>query len=46
MKKYKRVFLIVLDSLGVGETSDAVNFGDVGANTLKHINDEYELFMF
>lgn len=37
MKKYKRIFLIVLDSLGVGEASDAVLYDDVGANTLKHI---------
>lgn len=43
--KYKRVFLIVLDSVGVGEASDAVNFGDIGANTLKHVDDEYELFV-
>lgn len=30
----KRVFLIVLDSFGVGELPDAQKFGDVGANTL------------
>ena len=35
--KFKRIFLIILDSLGVGETSDAVNYDDVGANTLGHI---------
>ena len=33
MKKYKRVFLIVLDSLGVGDAHDAQQFGDEGANT-------------
>ncbi|MFR7591402.1 MAG: phosphopentomutase [Longibaculum sp.] len=37
MKKYKRVFLIVLDSLGVGDAHDAQQFGDEGANTLGHI---------
>lgn len=37
MKKYKRVFLIVLDSLGVGDAADALQFGDEGANTLGHI---------
>ncbi len=37
MKKYKRVFLIVLDSLGVGDAHDAIEFGDEGANTLGHI---------
>ena len=31
----KRVFLIVLDSFGVGELPDAAAFGDVGANTLR-----------
>lgn len=30
----KRVFLIVLDSVGIGEAPDAAAFGDVGANTL------------
>jgi len=35
--KFKRVFLIVLDSLGVGEAIDAKKFGDVGCNTLGHI---------
>jgi len=33
--KYKRVFLIVLDSVGAGEAPDAVNFGDAGAHTLR-----------
>jgi phosphopentomutase len=32
-----RVFLIVLDSLGVGELPDAARFGDAGAHTLDHI---------
>lgn len=31
----KRVFLIVLDSFGVGEMPDAGDFGDKGANTLR-----------
>ena len=34
----KRVFLIVLDSVGIGEAPDAEAFGDVGANTLKRIS--------
>lgn len=37
MKNYKRVFLIVLDSLGVGDAHDAQLYGDAGANTLGHI---------
>ncbi len=35
--KFNRIFLIVLDSLGVGEASDAIKFNDLGANTLGHI---------
>ncbi|MBR4780653.1 MAG: phosphopentomutase [Lachnospiraceae bacterium] len=31
----KRVFLIVLDSVGVGELPDAAEFGDEGSNTVK-----------
>lgn len=31
----KRVFLIVLDSVGIGEMPDAAEFGDAGSNTLK-----------
>ncbi len=33
----KRVFLIVLDSFGIGEMPDAVEFGDTGSNTLKAV---------
>ena len=33
----KRVFLIVLDSFGVGELPDAAKFGDTGANTLRSV---------
>ncbi len=31
----KRIFLIVLDSLGIGAAPDAADFGDIGANTLR-----------
>jgi phosphopentomutase len=37
--KIDRVFLIVLDSVGVGSLPDAAAFGDEGANTLGHIAD-------
>ena len=33
----KRVFLVVLDSFGVGEAPDAADFGDFGVNTLRSI---------
>lgn len=42
---FKRVFLLILDSLGVGETTDALNYSSVGANTLKHINEKEGLFV-
>ena len=35
--KFKRIFLIVLDSLGIGEAIDAKKFNDEGCNTLGHI---------
>lgn len=41
---FKRVFLIVLDSVGVGCTPDADKYGDKGTNTLLHtIGDHYNL---
>lgn len=43
--KFKRIFLMILDSLGVGEASDAGDFGDTGANTLGHILENYDLFI-
>ena len=35
--RYKRVFLIVLDSVGAGAMPDAGDYGDAGADTLGHI---------
>ena len=43
--RFKRVFLLILDSLGLGEAIDSKNYGDSGANTLKNINDNYPLFI-
>lgn len=43
--KFKRIFLIVLDSIGVGEAIDANNYDDSGANTLGHIKENYDLFI-
>ena len=36
-KMFKRIFLIVMDSVGIGEAPDAKLFGDEGAHTLRHI---------
>ena len=38
-KKYKRIFLIVLDSVGIGGAKDAEKFGDYNVNTLLHTLD-------
>ena len=35
--RYKRIFVIVADSMGSGYMKDAARFGDEGANTLLHI---------
>ena len=43
--KFKRIFLMVLDSLGVGEAKDASNYGDNGCNTLGNIKNNYDLFV-
>lgn len=37
MTNFKRVFLIVMDSVGIGEAPDAEKFNDKGADTLGHI---------
>ncbi|QDP40525.1 phosphopentomutase [Radiobacillus deserti] len=34
---FKRIFIIVMDSVGIGEAPDAADFGDLGADTLGHI---------
>lgn len=39
MDRYGRIFVIVLDSLGIGALPDADQFGDVGADTFGHILD-------
>lgn len=44
MQKYKRIFIIVLDSLGIGEMEDSANYGDVGVNTLGHIAEHTKEF--
>lgn len=38
MKKFRRIFVIVLDSLGIGAMADAGKYGDEGADTLGHID--------
>ncbi|NQZ65991.1 MAG: phosphopentomutase [Mycoplasmatales bacterium] len=38
MKKFNRIFMIVTDSLGIGDDPRSKEFGDEGANTLLHVS--------
>ena len=40
---FKRVFIIVLDSLGIGNGKDATLYQDENSNTLKHIDEKFPL---
>ena len=42
--RFKRVFTIVLDSMGIGAMDDSERFGDVGVDTLGHISQTVEKF--
>ena len=44
MKRYKRIFVVVIDSLGVGALPDADRYGDKGTDTLGHISRSVESF--
>lgn len=44
MKKYNRVFTIVIDSLGIGEMEDSKSFGDIGVDTLGSIAKSVDSF--
>lgn len=41
-KTFKRAFVIVLDSLGIGNAKDAGEYHDAGTDTLGHISDTVE----
>lgn len=42
--KYKRIFTIVVDSMGVGAMSDSKEYGDIDVNTLGHISESVDTF--
>lgn len=44
MQKINRVFVVVVDSMGVGAMPDSREFGDIGVNTLGHISREMDSF--
>lgn len=43
-RKYNRIFIIVIDSLGVGALNDASAYGDAGTDTLGHISQNVKEF--
>ena len=45
VKKYKRIFTIVIDSLGAGAMPDASEYGDAGTDTLGHISESVDSFV-
>lgn len=44
MTKYKRIFVIVIDSLGIGAADDSEKYGDIGVNTFGHIAENTKNF--
>ncbi|MCI8639291.1 MAG: phosphopentomutase [Coprococcus sp.] len=44
MEKYQRIFVVVVDSMGIGAMPDSETFGDIGVNTLGHISESMESF--
>lgn len=44
MRRQKRIFVIVIDSLGIGVMPDGERFGDIEVNTLGHISESVEDF--
>ena len=44
MRRYKRIFTIVIDSLGIGAMADAAAYGDAGTDTLGHIAQSVDHF--
>ena len=44
MKKYNRIFTIVIDSFGAGAMPDAAEYGDAGTDTMGHISEFVDEF--
>ena len=42
MKRYNRIFVIVIDSLGIGEDDTSKKYGDISVDTLGHIADSVD----
>lgn len=44
MEQYRRIFTIVIDSMGVGQMADAKEYGDYDVDTLGHISEKMDTF--
>ena len=44
MEKYRRIFTVVIDSMGVGQMADSEQYGDKNVDTLGHISEKMEEF--
>lgn len=44
MERYKRIFTVVIDSMGIGAMPDSERFGDIGVDTLGHISESVDTF--
>ena len=44
MERFRRVFVVVVDSFGIGNAPDAAAFDDLGSDTLGHIDERMESF--
>ena len=44
MKKFKRIFVIVADSMGIGNAPDAEKYTDKGSNTFGHTAENAKVF--
>ena len=44
MKKYNRVFVLVIESLGIGQDDTSKNYGDINVDTLLHISESVDSF--
>ncbi|MGI6608170.1 MAG: phosphopentomutase [Erysipelotrichaceae bacterium] len=45
MNRFKRIFVIVMDSLAIGQAADAHLYGDDGADTFGNIAENYQLYI-
>lgn len=42
-QSYQRIFVVIIDSLGIGATADANQFESLGADTLGHLGEHFRV---